>query len=78
MKAMPLTKNYYNHNTWKKGNIIFIMSLIIIALGILFLIIGYGIYPQSMKSISSGDGLITVPEIGHINIIKDNNEHFIF
>jgi hypothetical protein len=55
------------------------MSLIIIALGILFLIIGYGIYPQSMKNISSsGDGLITIPKIGHINIIKDTNEYFVF
>jgi len=71
---MPLTKKYYNdnHNTWKKGNILFILSLIILAFGILLLIIGYGIYPQSTKNISLGDELITIPKIGHINIIKDS------
>ena len=63
---MPLTKKYYNynHNTWKKGNILFILSLII--------------YPQSTKNISSGDDLITIPNIGHINIIKDSNKYFVF
>jgi len=77
---MPLTKKYYNynHNTWKKGNILFILSLIILAFGILLLIIGYGIYPQSTKNISSGDDLITIPKIGHINIIKDSNKYFVF
>ena len=43
-----------------------------------WLIIGYGIYPQSTKNISSGDELITIPKIGHINIIKDSNKYFVF
>jgi hypothetical protein len=74
---MPLTKKYYKHNTWSKDNIIFIMSLIIIALGILFLIIGYGIFPHSIKNIPSDNELVTIPKIGHINII-DTNKYFVF
>jgi hypothetical protein len=43
------------------------------------LIIGYGIYPQSITNVSSDDdGLITIPKVGHINIIKDSSENFIF
>lgn len=79
MKCMSVTKKHRNSNTWDKGNILFILSLIVILLGTLLLIIGYGIYPLSAKNISSDEaGLITIPKIGHINIIKDNSEYFIF
>jgi hypothetical protein len=74
---MPLIKKYYKHNIWKKGSILFIMSLIIIALGILFLIIGYGIFPHPVKNIPSENELVTIPKIGHINII-DTNKYFVF
>lgn len=79
MKCMSLTKKYRNNNTWDKGNILFMISLIVILLGTLLLIIGYGIYPISAKNISSDEaGLIMVPKVGHINIIKDGSEYFIF
>jgi hypothetical protein len=74
---MPLTKKNYKHTTWKKGNILFIMSLIIIGFGILFLIIGYGIFPHSINNIPSDNELVTIPKIGHINII-DTNKYFVF
>ena len=74
---MPLTKKNYKHTAWTKGNIIFIMSLIIIGLGILFLIIGYGIFPHSINNIPSDNELVTIPKIGHINII-DTNKYFVF
>jgi hypothetical protein len=76
---MSLTKNNRSYDIWTKGNILFVISLIIISLGILLLIIGYGIYPQSITNVSSDDdGLITIPKVGHINIIKDSSEYFIF
>ncbi|HEY9485277.1 MAG TPA: hypothetical protein VIQ04_01430 [Nitrososphaeraceae archaeon] len=53
------------------------MSLIIIGLGILFLIIGYGIFPHSINNIPSDNELVTIPKIGHINII-DTNKYFVF
>jgi hypothetical protein len=74
---MPLTKKNYKHTTWTKGNILFIMSLIIIGFGILFLIIGYGIFPHSINNIPSDNELVTIPKIGHINII-DTNKYFVF
>lgn len=76
---MSLTKKNRNYDIWDKSNILFVISLIIISLGILLLIIGYGIYPQSITNVSSDDdGLITIPKVGHINIIKDSSEYFIF
>jgi hypothetical protein len=76
---MSLTKNNRSYDIWTKGTILFVISLITISLGILLLIIGYGIYPQSITNVSSDDdGLITIPKVGHINIIKDSNEYFIF
>ena len=76
---MSLTKKNRNYDIWGKSNILFVISLIIISLGILLLIIGYGIYPQSITNMpSDDDGLITIPKVGHINIIKDGSEYFIF
>jgi hypothetical protein len=77
---VSLIKKYSNSNTWNKGNILFIISLIVLSLGILFLIIGYDIYPLSAKNIISPDdaGLITVPKVGHINLIEASNQYFIF
>ncbi len=75
---MSLTKKHNNINIWDKGNILFIISLIVISLGILLLIIGYDIYPLSAQNISSDNiGLITIPKIGHINLITDSNQYFI-
>ena len=75
---MSLITGYNNIST--HNNIFFIISLIILSIGILFLIIGYGIYPQSqsLNHISSNDALITIPKISHINIIKDNSQYAIF
>ena len=75
---MSLITGYNNIST--HNNIFFIISLIILSIGILFLIIGYGIYPQSqsLNHISSNDGLITIPKISHINIIKDSSQYAIF
>ena len=75
---MPLITGYNNIST--QNNVFFIISLIILSIGILFLIIGYGIYPQSqsLNHISSNDGLITIPKISHINIIKDSSQYAIF
>jgi len=76
---MSLTKNNNSYDIWAKGNILFVISLFTISLGILLLIIGYGIYPQSITNVSSDDdGLITIPKVGHINVIKDSSEYFIF
>ena len=74
---MSLITGYNNIST--HNNIFFIISLIILSIGILFLIIGYGIYPQSqsLNHISSNDGLITIPKISHINIIKDSSQYAI-
>jgi hypothetical protein len=57
----------------------FIIALLILSIGILFLIIGYGIYSPSktLKQISSNDGLITIPKISHIDIIKDSRQYVI-
>ena len=75
---MSVTKKHRNSNTWDKGNSLFILSLIVILLGTLLLIIGYGIYQLSAKNISSDEaGLITISKIGHVYIIKDNSECFI-
>lgn len=75
---MPLITGYNNIST--QNHVFFIISLIILSIGILFLIIGYGIYPksQSLQPISSNDALITIPQIHHINIIKDSSHHIIF
>jgi hypothetical protein len=41
---------------------------------ILFLIIGYCIYSTSIKNISLDNELITIPKIGHIDLIKDSKQ----
>ncbi|MGZ5500899.1 MAG: hypothetical protein ACXWEW_07115 [Nitrososphaeraceae archaeon] len=76
---MPLT-NKYDNKSYYKDNLLFIISLIILFIGILFLIIGYGIYSpfQSLNHISSNDGLITIPKISHIDIIKDSSQYTAF
>ncbi len=72
---MPIIKEDNNRSS-QKNSILFLISLIIISVGILFLIIGYGIYPQSTKNIYLDNGLITIPKIGHIDLIKDSNNKF--
>jgi len=68
---MSLT-NRYNNKSYHNSNLLFIIALLILSIGILFLIIGYGIYSpsKSLNQISSNDGLITIPQISHIDIIK--------
>jgi hypothetical protein len=39
--------------------------------------IGYGIYSPSTKNIYLDNGLITIPKIGHIDLIKDSNYKFV-
>jgi multidrug resistance efflux pump len=63
---MPIIKKDNNRSS-QKNSILFLISLIIIiSVGILFLIIGYGIYSPSTKNIYLDNGLITIPKIGHI------------
>jgi hypothetical protein len=73
---MPLI-NKYNNKNHHKGNLLFVISLIILSIGILFLIIGYGIYSPSIKNISLDNGLITIPKIGHIDLIKDSKQLYL-
>ena len=73
---MPIIKEDNNRSS-QKNSILFLISLIIISVGILFLIIGYGIYSPSTKNIYLDNGLITIPKIGHINLIKDSNNKFV-
>jgi ABC-type lipoprotein release transport system permease subunit len=72
---MPIIREDNNRSS-QKNSILFLISLIIISLGILFLIIGYGIYSPSTKNIYLDNGLITIPKIGHIDLIKDSNNKF--
>ncbi|HEX5981866.1 MAG TPA: hypothetical protein VFY77_04285 [Nitrososphaeraceae archaeon] len=72
---MPIIKEDNNRSS-QKNSILFLISLIIMSVGILFLIIGYGIYSPSTKNIYLDNGLITIPKIGHIDIIKDSNNKF--
>ncbi|HZB64524.1 MAG: hypothetical protein QOK72_10895 [Nitrososphaeraceae archaeon] len=72
---MPIIKEDNNRSS-QKNSILFLISLIIISVGILFLIIGYGIYSPSTKNIYLDNGLITIPKIGHIDLIKDSNNKF--
>ena len=72
---MPIIKEDNNRSS-QKNSILFLISLIIISVGILFLIIGYGIYSPSTKNIYLDNGLITIPKIGHIELIKDSNNKF--
>lgn len=72
---MPIIKEDNNRSS-HKNSIIFLISLIIISVGIFFLIIGYGIYSPSTKNIYLDNGLITIPKIGHIDLIKDSNNKF--
>ena len=76
---MPLI-NKSNNKSYYKGSLLFIIALIILSLGILFLTIGYGIYSpsKSLNNISSNDGLITIPRISHIDIIKDSYQYVSF
>lgn len=76
---MPLM-NKYSNKSYYKSNLIFILTLIILSIGILFLIIGYGIYAslKSLNHISSNDnGLITIPKVSHIDIIEDSRQYVI-
>ena len=76
---MSLT-NRYNNKSYHNSNLLFIIALLILSIGILFLIIGYGIYSpfKSINQISSNDdGLITIPKISHIDIIKDSHQYII-
>ena len=75
---MSLT-NRYNNKSYYNSNLMFIIALLILSIGILFLIIGYGIYSPSktLNQISSNDGLITIPKISHIDIIKDSHQYVI-
>jgi hypothetical protein len=75
---MSLT-NRYNNKSYYNSNLLFIIALLILSIGILFLIIGYGIYSpyKSLNQISSNDGLITIPKISHIDIIKDSRQYVI-
>lgn len=72
---MPIIKEDNNRSS-QKNSILFLISLIIISVGILFLIIGYGIYSPSTKNMYLDNGLITIPKIGHIDLIKDSNNKF--
>ena len=72
---MPIIKEDNNRSS-QKNSILFLISLIIISVGILFLIIGYVIYSPSTKNIYLDNGLITIPKIGHIDLIKDSNNKF--
>jgi ABC-type lipoprotein release transport system permease subunit len=72
---MPIIKEDNNRSS-QKNSILFLISLIIISVGILFLIIGYGIYSPSTKNIYLDNGLITIPKIGHIDLIKGSNNKF--
>lgn len=75
---MPLL-NKYNNKSYYKSNVLFIIALIILSIGILFLLIGYGIYSpsKSLNHASTNDGLITIPKISHIDIIKDSRQYMI-
>lgn len=72
---MPIIKEDNNRSS-QKNSMLFLISLIIISVGILFLIIGYGIYSPSTKNMYLDNGLITIPKIGHIDLIKDSNNKF--
>lgn len=72
---MPIIKEDNNRSS-QKNSILFLISLIIISVGILFLIIGYGIYSPSTKNIYLDNELITIPKIVHIDLIKDSNNKF--
>ena len=69
--------NKYNNKNYHKGTLLFIISLIFLSIGILFLMIGYGIYSPSIKNISLHNGLITIPKIGHIDLIKDSKQLYL-
>ena len=69
--------NKYNNKNYHKGNLLFVISLIILSIGILFLIIGYGVYSIPIKNISLDNGLITIPKIGHIDLIKDSKQLYL-
>ncbi len=77
MRFMPLINKYNNNKSDYKGNLLFTISLIIISIGILFLIIGYGIYSPIIKHISLDNGIITIPKIGHIDLIKDSKQLYL-
>jgi hypothetical protein len=76
IRVMPLL-NKYNNKSDYKDNLFFIISLIILSIGILFLIIGYGIYSPTIDNISLDNELITIPKIGHIDLIKDSKQLYL-
>ena len=69
--------NKYNNKNYHKGDLLFVISLIILSIGILFLIIGYGIYSPTIKNVSLHNGLVTIPKIGHIDLIKDSKQLYL-
>jgi len=71
--------NKYSNTSYHKSNFLFILALIVLSIGILFLIIGYSIYSPvtSLNHISTNDGLITIPKISHIDIIKDSRQYVV-
>lgn len=72
--------NKYSNKSYYGSNLLFILALIILSIGILFLIIGYGIYAplKSLNHVTSNDdGLITIPKISHIDIIEDSRQYII-
>ena len=76
MRFMTLI-NKNNNQSYYKNSLLFVITLIILSIGILFLIIGYGIYSPLMKNISLDNGLITIPKIGHIDLIKDSKQVYL-
>ena len=74
---MLLMKKYNNNNSYYKDNILFLISLTILSIRILFLIIGYGIYSPSIKNVSLDNEIITIPKIGHIDLIKGTKQIYL-
>ena len=74
---MPLINKY--NKSFYNSSLLFIIALIILSIGVLFLIVGYGIYSpsKSLNHVSSPDGLITIPKISHIDLIKDSWRYII-
>ena len=71
--------NKYSNKSYYRSTLLLTLALIILSIGILFLIIGYSIYSLAtpLYHISSTDGLITIPKISHIDIIKDSPQYII-
>lgn len=64
---MPLT-NKYNNKSYYKDNRLFIKSLIILSIVVLFLIIGYGIYSPFQSLVISY--WVIIPYNGNVNLVN--------